>query len=598
MYIALEPTAKIKLETNIGRQKVHWFFQKALEEYTDGRIVGFRVCIPYFRSKDYEREATPRKFGDRYGHAGMLKALLRQHPEIEKELRNLIFKGVPGKLYETRITNVTLHRVFLKRCTAAGIKRNEFPFSVRWRANRSLANLRKQWVDENLARYTAITSGPHIARKIGSGVSASKYTPAVFHRVEFDGHKIDALFVVTITLPDGRTEVLVLERLWILVARECRTGAILGYYVPFHTEYRGEDVLTAFENAVIPWKPKELTIEGLSYPEDGGFPSGVIPECAYALWNFVGFDNARSHGRNIESWVWQRICDGLGCKINPGPVGEPDQRLIENFFGIMARYGFQRLPNTTGREPNDPSRKNPEKAAIKYHISAEEILEVIDVLLADYNGRPNRRLAGKSPLEALRFGLAEQGNDVLVEHLAEDKREDFCLCWYARKCKIVGKVEAGHRLHINFLGVEYSSPKLAADGAMRGLYLKAIVKTKNIRTLRVYLSSGEFFDELVALGGWGLSPHDESIRRAILRLQNEGKLRLLERDDPVRAYIEYLDQKAVKKKRARNQGAHARRVIAQGGKSKAIIDPPHRPRRIRPRKAPPPLQSSLGTLVS
>src|SRR3546814_6172646 len=78
-----------------------------------------------------------------------------------------------------------------------------------------------------------------------------------------------------------------------------------------------------------------------------------------------------------------------------------DRPFIERFFGTLEESGFHRLPNTTGTGPGDIRRKDPEIAACKYFIQLEDLENLLDVLIANYNGTVHSSLAGRSPLEYL-----------------------------------------------------------------------------------------------------------------------------------------------------------------------------------------------------
>lgn len=96
--------------------------------------------------------------------------------------------------------------------------------------------------------------------------------------------------------------------------------------------------------------------------------------------------------------VKDRLENLIGCFMNLGPVALPMRRgIIERFFKTLEENGFHRLPNTTGSEPKDPRRKDPEQQAIQLNITYEHLKQLIDVLISNYNGTPHGEFIIKLP---------------------------------------------------------------------------------------------------------------------------------------------------------------------------------------------------------
>ena len=75
--------------------------------------------------------------------------------------------------------------------------------------------------------------------------------------------------------------------------------------------------------------------------------------------------------------------------------------ITERLFKTLETYGFQRLPSTTGSNSRDPIKNKPVENATKVGITWEALLDITDVLVADYNITGNRGRGGQSPLEVL-----------------------------------------------------------------------------------------------------------------------------------------------------------------------------------------------------
>jgi hypothetical protein len=589
------PRKTIHSVTGISRQKLCDLLERACTLAEDGRIQGFRACLYYNHVKEYTRTKPPKKGSN--GYAGLLQQTFRQYPSVAAGMWKLVHDET-GDVQEVAISDKDLHECFLELCSEAGIKKGAYPFWTDASCDRSLSRTLKKWMAEDLRRYATKYFGEDVARRLGSGTTTSKVAFKIYQRWEFDGHCIDGTFTIRLQLPDGSFAVLVLKRIWLLAWRDCGSEAIVGYLIVLREQYNSEDVLTSFENAIIPWKKRTLSIPGLEYADDGGFPSGTIPELAFAFPNEVTFDNAMAHGRKMRSWVWERIKETLGCQINPGPVAAPEQRLIENWFRIVARNGYQRIVGTTGSQPKDHRRKkNAAEQVVRYEISAEEIEELTDVVIADYNGTLSDGTPGHSPLERLRYLVRDKKN-VLVKQVEVSERKSFCLSIMNETRPVVGPLEKGYRPHVNFMGATYSSPKLAASPSLIGKELKLEIRSRDLRTIKAYLlPKGEEFGILSAEGGWALSQHDIRMRRAILRLKRLRKIRVRFRADPIRIYHRYLSTKAAKRKRYRNELAHSRRVSGAG----PVVVDSKTTRRATPSKpiqpCLPPIKQTIAPLV-
>lgn len=241
-------------------------------------------------------------------------------------------------------------------------------------------------------------------------------------RVEFDGHKIDASIALIYTTPEGDQVIDTINRIWILSIIDVATRSILGYHLCVNQEYSSDDVLMCIRNAIKPWEPMQLTIPGLEYKEDVGFPSYLIPEMQYAIWDELCYDNAKANLANI---VQETLRKFVGCSVNAGPVATPVRRaFIERFFKTLESKGYQRLINTTGSGPKDPRRrKNSNEIATDYEIHVDHIHEITDVLIAEYNATPHSSLTGLTPLQILRQRI-DRG--MFINMLPNEKELSSC----------------------------------------------------------------------------------------------------------------------------------------------------------------------------
>ncbi|HSI09593.1 MAG TPA: hypothetical protein VK985_13475 [Rariglobus sp.] len=493
------------------------------------------------------------------GHSGLLLATLDRFPNIAEALDYEILESRKRGFAESAIRYDKLHALFLRKCKEVGIPANAYPFTVASQGERSLT----RWIKKRLAslgsrKLAKVMFGDEVARRLGNENAPTRVGSRLkcLERVEFDGHRIDVMMTMFIPDPTGGEPVaMVIERIWLLAVIDASSRAVLGYHVSLARNYTAEDVLICLENALLPWQPRPLAVPGLKYPEGSGFPS-AISELAFARWGEFAFDNAKS---NCSKWVWDRVRDVIGCALNPGPVKTPERRqFIERLFLALEQNGFQRLPTTTGSSPKDIRRRKPEEKAVKYQVHLEEMLDLLDVLIAQYNALPTSALFGRSPLEYLRFSLDR--NSFFVRQIPEDEREAFCLTVLREKGIVRGNLKRGERLYVRYEGVKYYSPKLSSSPNMRDQEVIVECRTRDLRKIKIFTTNGDEFGVLDASQAWAAQQHDLRVRKAILRCIHQGKIRRRGEEDVVGAYIAHKSRESGRIKKARNELAHALRV--------------------------------------
>lgn len=208
----------------------------------------------------------------------------------------------------------------------------------------------------------------------GNAITLIPLSP--YDQVQADGHVLDILYTVETTDVDGMPIREVATRLSLFAIMDVATRCFLGYSVSPHMNYNRFDLLEAVKNSIIPHEHKPFKLKSLSYPEQGGFPSEVIPECRYAQFNTIMLDNAKAH---LTSDVVDKLTNDLGCVVNFGSVATPESRgIVERFFGTLERSGFHRLPNTTGSNPRDLKREDAEKHAKAIGLTNEDVCEILE----------------------------------------------------------------------------------------------------------------------------------------------------------------------------------------------------------------------------
>ena len=564
----------ILTKTGVARSTLYRLIEKCWQKHPDGRMYGFRAVIPYERLGEYERRQ--RVDGDREGYSGGSGAfgqLLREHPSIEKLLtmrakeRGRPIKGRKS-VRQVRKPLLAIHEEFIAACRAEKIKSDEYPFTEHRKGYRSLQTYLKKMAEQKYSSAVTNAGG----QRAGAAPSGEEQAPAAtraFEVIEFDGHKLDLRLSIKLKDPLGFERTLELHRIWILVLLDVHTRAVLGYSLAFGKEYNKDDVASALQSAIVPFAPRKYSIPNLEIEEGGGFPSSIFPECAYACWDWFRFDGAKSH---LAAATLERLTQVVGCWTENGPAGEPDARpFIERFFQLLSRHFAHRFPGTLGNDPDAIEKALGDPGGdISLLIEYEELEQLIEVVIANYNGRGHGGVLGLTPLEAMRHSLRRK--QCYLRTLPRFLRSTLCLLQEARVIPVKGSLKHGIRPHINFSNVQYTSKELASSADLINKKLRIYFDVRDIRTVKAFFEDGTELGILTAARPWNATPHSLRLRQQIFREIAEGKLVIKDGMDPIEAWEKNRWSEARKNKRAANALAQAH-VNGTTRNTAEVLDP-------------------------
>ncbi|MDP2381569.1 MAG: hypothetical protein Q8N00_02065 [Nitrospirota bacterium] len=542
----------ITSEVKLSRQEILRLSKRCLTLHSDGNIWGFRALLQHQHQKPYIRTQEVRKSRHQHkgGAAGALMRLFDCHPSIRETVDQLFLKQGPKEVVqESRIQVKAIHKRFIAACKAKGLTAGDYPLNMNHRGRRALGSYLRRLLKQNLQEAAKARYGKDAARRLSlDGGGDANMVRRPYERTQFDGHRIDAFFTIELPHPSGGTQILTLDRLWILLIKDVFSRAVLGYVICISKEYSQVDVLRCVKRAVLPWTRMDLTISGLHYPEGGGFPSAVLPDYVWAVWDEFWMDNGKA---NLAEAVRTTLTRTIGCAVNAGPVNAPERRsIIERFFQTLEENGYHRLPSTTGSGPKDPRRNDPEKAALRYHIKFEHLEQLTDVMIAQYNGAPHSSL-GCSPLERLAYCVND--SSLLPRTLSEHLRSNLALLGVPALRTIQGSLKHGKCAYVEFEGVRYSNDVLRRSPDLIGQKLSLRIDLEDLRCITAFLASGQEFGVLTAHGLWGRTPHSLEARKAINHLRIRKLIHYTDQDDPMHVYMDYLSHNAATSKEARSR---------------------------------------------
>lgn len=549
MYIGGNTLSEIEFKTGINRNQVIRCIHFAMSVDQAGQLYGESAFIPY---------AMKNLPGDNLkksrGNFGML---VNRFPELEEFIMGNYY-GLSQYTLEKNMNFKTLHNKFLVKCKELGVQEYEYPFNTENLGYVSLINYIKSRAALNIASASMRESRDKRQKimSTGHGVRYSTNPFAPYQMVQVDGHIIDLGYHIQVDLGDGTFSKVMATRPWLFVVIDVSTRCILGFSVSQEFNYNQYDVLSAIRNAIEPRKRITFTVKGFQYPENGGYPSLAFPETKYAVFNQIMLDNAKSH---LAENTVNKLVDLLGCSMNFGSVATPETRgIVERFFGTLETKGFHRLPATTGSNSKDLKRNDPEKNCVKYNITYDEILELLEVLIAEYNNSPNKALYNETPMQAMERKLK---STCLKPHVVgKDKYDEISqLSCFTVKRKVKGGLKSGKRPYIQYENATYRNNLLTSGDAYVGKELTLLINPADVSSVDAYTSDGTYLGKLSAAGEYGRKPHSLKSRKAMASLARQNNRQNMRFSTPVSDYEEHLREEAKSSRRSATKADILRR---------------------------------------
>lgn len=506
MYIDGNKIKFIAETTGVEYTRIRRLVQRCIAYDENGIMFGYNALLPWKKTQKL---------------SGKFKKLLEEYPSLQKFIAGNYFASYKYTL-EKNMNLVTLHKKFLSECARLGLLEYQYPFNTINRGYVSLVNYVKQIRDENPIK-TINRESQNAKQKFNSTGYGKKYTSdpiSPFQVVQIDGHRIDMLYSVEVEDKEGNIVRMPATRLWIIAVIDVATRCILGYSLSPNYNYSQTDVLRALKNAIIPHERTEFTLNGLKYPENGGFPSDSINQTKWAIFDTVMLDNAKAH---LAKDGVRKITFNLKCTINFGSVASPEIRgIIERFFGTIERCGYHKLPATTGSTITDNKRREPEKEAVKYKITYDDIAEITEYLIAEYNNSAHSALENRTPLQIMKYKI----QDALMvpckadSEMLQDVNE---LTNIVIEKTVRGGYNRGKRPYINYMGAEYHSNGVSLCMDLINTKVLISVNPDDVSYVKAYSLSGEEIGMLIASGEWGKRPHSLKTREDALKRKNANK---------------------------------------------------------------------------
>lgn len=580
MYLDGYPLVDIQKTTGVNSKSITTLVHKCKKIASDGRIFGFRALIPFLNFKQYERSAAHQfKYPEAQGGlSGVFEQTLKKFPDISAKLIQYIKKKHSKELnvHEVKIRAKDLHKTFLRLLKEHDVNDNQWPFNTKHLGFKTIQKYLDEVLDESFNK-TVTSRGEQVAAAhlaVGTGYERFLTFEEPYEVVQLDAYSINAFFTAEFQTPENIKTDIQLERIWLIAMIETVSGAILAQSVIYRSEVSADDVLSVIRKAVNPTERLKLTIPGLKYPDNGGMPDEVFPECQGALWGTIMLDGALAH---LSNTIHERVRKQLGFSINWGPAAHFERRPdIERYFARISKDLFMRLPSTTGSKPGKGRAKNAEQKAVVYKIRAHEAEEMAAVFVAQHNETPSEGTFFNSPIEVLKHYIENNKDHFLIRKLPVKYGNSSVLIPLILTATIRGGRESGRRPYIQLYGVRYTNPVLANTSGLIGKKLKLEVDENDLTYCKAYLSDGGEIGILSASSNWQ-TKHDLKTRKIILSLKSKKLLVVGSQQDIVQVYLDDLSTRKKTKSKDKpiispRAATEATRVARVSGLPRKIMD--------------------------
>lgn len=546
LYIDGAALKMIEKQTGVRASEIIRFTDKCCTQDPDGQMWGYSALIPNHYC------------AERHGH---LKKLFMEYPELEAFVLGNYF-GDKKYTLERHMNVRTLHKKFLCKCQELGIQNYEYPFTTRSKGytalNRYINEKKKEKIDLAIRRESKDAQQKFNSTGFGTSTSLIPINP--YSLVQIDGHKIDMLYTVEVEDIHGEIQYMPATRMWVIAVIDVATRAILGYSVTAEENYNQYDVLRAIYNSIAPHKRIDFK-RPLEYPEGGGFPSECCPSLEWVTFDMIMLDNAKSH---LAQNAVNKLTDQLMCTMDFGSVATPESRgIVERFFKTMEEQCFHRLPGTTGSNVRDVRRHDPEKESVKYKITYNDIIELLEVFIATYNNTPHSSLENQSPLQVLKSKVECAGlKPYVLAPLERKKAEKLRYMTVERTVK--GNYHTGSKPRINYENAVYHAKDMQLDMSLVGKKVCIEVDPDDISSVEMYDENGIHIATMVAAGDWGRNKHSLKTRKLSMQRSKTNKGNSQLEKDPLTDFTDALKATAPKSRRDRTRLANTKRE--QGNK--------------------------------
>lgn len=523
----------------VSRQRLSYHEDRFFLPHADGRVWGFRALISGTRIKQYDREqpSNGETINDGAGAAGSFTQLLKAYPTAKAVLDKAIARQEGREPESIALSLAALHRTFLGVLRHEGVGPTQYPLCTVTCAYQAMRNYVLDGIRDRgtgAARNGLFGHEANDGLDGGSGKTGWLQPLLPCDLACYDEQQLPAIGTVTFE-HEGHRFVLPMERMSLCVLVSQHPKCILAYHLSHRSRVSSADFLETFNNLLTPWSPREFkALPKLVYKDGAGLPNGLVLGFLEGLRiGLIRLDNDLTHYADA---VLVYLRELLGATIEFGKVGRWLTRYaVEQVFAALQKE-ISRLPSTTGSGPADRHVHDPAGNAVMWNVSLEELSELVEVIIANFNGAPRRELYGATPIEAVHrewAGRHAEGSAIpgYLPTLAEHVPLPVGIC----KVTIRGSEKKGVPPYIELDHAKYTSDLLHCAWHLIGTPMIALLQ-RDHRLIQIRYANGASFGPVNVTGHWSHSFHDRATRQEIVRLHKQQAIQYGGSDDPIEVF--------------------------------------------------------------
>lgn len=488
--------------------------------------------IPNKNIATKQRQQALPTFDKQSGNACAFKALLQDVPQLSEKLDEMIQAKLDDKEYAQIVTPQTFHGEFKRILAEAHWPQDHYPYTCASIAYETA----RRYLHQRTAELKQIKTVKEKPAPPNFGIPSKLFR--AMRAVQIDEQVMDLNCQLHLLLNDELIP-LRMSRVNVLAATDVDTTSIMGFHLALTRHPNQQDLLTLVDNCIQPWQPLELTTPGLSYVPGANFPSGLDFPISFGT---VQLDNALMHSAHS---IIDLLCENWGATVSYGHPGVPTTRhVIESAFDYINKMASHRVASTTGSYPTDPkkeSRKNQKKIPV---ITFQTLIEILSIILTEYNITPKASLGNASPLELFEYQCHEHFVRFVPPFLSQhfhpfNSSKEVVLHWNQKDSRLP---------HVNFMYQRYQGPSLI-HAVAKEKRIRVEFDRRDIRTLHAYTLSGDSLGDLHVSKPWQRFPHSLATRQWI---HTHNKQYRFNARDPLSDYFRILLENKGKPKMAQS----------------------------------------------
>ena len=519
------PIATASKRHGVSAKVLSATIKNALSTAPDGRLWGWRACIPNFVRNPVAR--SPEAFPANAGPGAFKKALFLL-PELETRLVEYS-GGLPGR----NTPCPTFESFFrgVRKLIRDRVPSNFYPANDKECARRCVIEyIKKQrkghpFVDEDFEVEDAV-----IASQL-----QEVFALQLGDWVQYDGHRLDAPLSVEGEDSDGNPYLQRITSTWLIAGYFALLRMSCSWTLSFAQNYSGTDFNATCSSSLRQWEPRDLLAPSMKYEPGSGI--GSAPAIGFVATGVItSVDNAMAHKLHVNR---QRMASELRGVIHFGASGVPQTRAhLEAWNKRREEAAIRRLPGAfrpqgevTGKTRSNGSDPD------DYPLQKDALEDLMDVVLSQANTEPLDAHQQRDPFQVLRRYVAA-GGWLFSTRNHNDRASAMSML--SLSVKVCGNKKKRTQPYVNFKYARYRSIAMKDKWETLGVSYSAEIDIHDARVMYLYIEKGELFAELRAVRPWGRTRHSLALRKIIHMKSRKGDFLGTGVDDAIQAYKSYL----------------------------------------------------------